>query len=262
MRRDSRFLPPPDAGGWQRVTEADSRSAQSLAQADACAKWLVDRALAAISLLLLTPVLLGLALAVTLESPGPVFFRCRRIGFRGRHFDVLKFRKMRADASGLPLTAPDDARFTRIGAFLAQTKLDELPQLWNVLKGEMSLVGPRPEDPEFVELEPTAYARILNVRPGITGLSQLAFARESEVLDRDDRVGHYVQWLLPVKSGIDALYAERRSLWMDFRILVWTFIAVVLRRDVAVHRETGRLTVRRARTLETAPASLGPTASA
>jgi lipopolysaccharide/colanic/teichoic acid biosynthesis glycosyltransferase len=100
------------------------------------------------------------------------------------------------------------------------------------------------------------------VRPGITGLSQLAFARESEVLDQDDRVGHYVQWLLPMKSGIDELYAERRSLWMDFRILVWTFIAVVLRRDVAVHRETGRLTVRRARTIKAAPASLEPTASA
>jgi lipopolysaccharide/colanic/teichoic acid biosynthesis glycosyltransferase len=264
MRRDSRFVQRLVGGGrWiigvnpQRVNPQ-----KPFARVDACAKWLFDRSIAGLSLVLLAPVLLALAVAVKLDSPGPAFFRCRRIGFRGEPFEVLKFRKMRVDASGLPLTAPDDARFTRIGAFLARTKLDELPQLWNVFTAEMSLVGPRPEDAEFVALEATAYSRILKVRPGITGLSQLAFVRESDILDPTDRVGHYVERLLPAKSGIDRFYAERRSLWMDFRILVWTVVAVGLGRDVAVHRDTGRLNVRRMRDVHAAGASLGPAANA
>jgi lipopolysaccharide/colanic/teichoic acid biosynthesis glycosyltransferase len=244
----------------RRIIEANLRALRS--RADACAKWLLDRCLAGVSLAVLAPLLLVLAVAVKLDSPGPAFFRCRRIGLRGRPFEVLKFRKMRVDASGPPLTAPDDARFTRIGAFLARRKLDELPQLWNVLKGEMSLVGPRPEDAEFVALQATAYSRILTVRPGITGLSQLAFARESDILDPSDRIAQYVERLLPMKSRIDRLYAERRSLSMDFRIVVWTVLAVGLGRDVAVHRDTGRLTIRRTRTVPTTAPSLDPTANA
>jgi lipopolysaccharide/colanic/teichoic acid biosynthesis glycosyltransferase len=157
---------------------------------------------------------------------------------------MLKFRKMHDGASGPALVVPEDERFTRIGAFLARTKLDELPQLWNVLKGEMSLVGPRPEDPHFVELHRKPYEEILAVRPGITGLSQLAFARESEVLDPDDRERHYTERILPQKIRMDRFYATNRSLGMDLRVLWWTARAVVARRDVAVHRETGRLSIR------------------
>jgi lipopolysaccharide/colanic/teichoic acid biosynthesis glycosyltransferase len=141
-------------------------------------------------------------------------------------------------------------RFTRLGSFLARTKLDELPQLINVLKGEMSLVGPRPEDPAFVELRREAYSMILEVRPGITGLSQLAFASETEVLDPDDRMGHYVGRILPQKIGMDTLYAQRRSLGMDLKILWWTLRAVVGHSQVAVHRGTGKLTHRAPRTVE------------
>jgi lipopolysaccharide/colanic/teichoic acid biosynthesis glycosyltransferase len=139
-----------------------------------------------------------------------------------------------------------------LGSFLARTKLDELPQLWNVLKGEMSLVGPRPEDPAFVEVNHRAYATILEVRPGITGLSQLAFAAESDVLDPSDRQGHYVRRILPQKICMDQLYAARRSLRMDLRILWWTARAVVAKREVAVNRETGRLTLRAPRTVPVA----------
>jgi lipopolysaccharide/colanic/teichoic acid biosynthesis glycosyltransferase len=114
----------------------------------------------------------------------------------------------------------------------------------------MSLVGPRPEDPAFVELHQTAYSTILEVRPGITGLSQLAFASESDVLDPDDRLGHYVGRILPQKIGMDQLYAKRRTLGMDVKILWWTLRAVVGGRDVAVHRETARLTRRAPRTAE------------
>ena len=143
------------------------------------------------------------------------------------------------------LTGDVDPRFTRIGRLLARTKIDELPQLWNVLRGEMSLVGPRPEDADFVARHQEEYDEILSVRPGMTGLVQLAFAKEAEILDPDDRVGHYVDRILPQKVHLDLLYARTRTLRMDLRILVWTILPVILRVNVAVNRVTGELTVRR-----------------
>jgi lipopolysaccharide/colanic/teichoic acid biosynthesis glycosyltransferase len=211
------------------------------------AKRLLDIVIAATLLLVLLPLIAMVAAAIRIESRGPAFFRCRRVGFRGRDFSMLKFRKMRDDAQGGALTAPEDDRFTRLGRLLAKTKLDEIPQLWNVLRGEMSLVGPRPEDPGFVALCPDDYRHILEVRPGITGLSQLAFARESEILDPEDRHGHYVGKLLPAKARMDRLYASRRSFGMDLKILFWTAAAVLLRLEVAVHRQSGRLSRRRPR---------------
>jgi lipopolysaccharide/colanic/teichoic acid biosynthesis glycosyltransferase len=205
----------------------------------------LDVLVAALLLLLLFPVIAAVVLAIKLVDPGPAFYRCRRLGYRGRPFDMLKFRKMRGDASGLPLTVAGDARFTRVGRILAETKLDEIPQLWNVIKGEMSLVGPRPEDPQFVALCRNEYEEILQVRPGITGLSQLAFANEGRILDPADRVRHYVERVLPQKTSVDRLYVSRRSIWIDARILAWTAISTLLRQQVAVHRETGRLSLRR-----------------
>ncbi|HSC90980.1 MAG TPA: sugar transferase [Gaiellaceae bacterium] len=209
----------------------------------------LDVSIAAVLLLVLLPLLVIVAAAIKLDSPGPLFFRARRVGFRGSELLMLKFRKMRDDADGPPLTTADDRRFTRVGRVLAATKLDELPQLWNVLRGEMSLVGPRPEDPEFVALEWDAYRTILEVRPGITGLCQLAFAREAEILDEHDRTGQYVERLLPQKARLDALYASRRSLAVDLRVLAWTVAAVLLRCEVAVNRRTGALSLRRRRRL-------------
>jgi lipopolysaccharide/colanic/teichoic acid biosynthesis glycosyltransferase len=175
---------------------------------------------------------------------------------------MLKFRKMRNGVSGPPLTAAQDDRFTRIGRFLANTKLDEIPQLWNVLRGGMGLVGPRPEDPTFVDLHREQFAEILDVRPGITGLSQLAFANEAEILAVEDRLNDYVERILPQKMRLDRLYVERRSLRMDLRILAWTVVAVGFRKDAAVHRETGRLTVRAPRSRQGAPVLADPTRSA
>lgn len=204
-----------------------------------------DATVATVLLSVAAPLMLVLAIAITLESRGPAFFRCRRVGLGGRAFMMLKFRKMFDGAGGPALTAADDDRFTRMGRFLARTKLDEVPQLWNVLRGDMSLVGPRPEDPTLMRLRREAFEPILRVRPGITGLSQLAFARESEILDAHDRTGHYLRHVLPQKLQIDRLYVEQRSFLFDARILAWTAAAVFLRRDVAVHRETGRLSTRR-----------------
>lgn len=224
---------------------------------DAVKRGLDILAASALLLLLAIPIALIVVL-IRIDSPGPGFYRCRRIGFRGREFMMLKFRKMHDDAEGPALTTKSDERFTRFGRFLASSKLDEVPQLWNVVKGQMSLVGPRPEDPSFVEEWADAYETILEVRPGVTGLSQIAFAKESEILDPEDSVGHYLTSILPQKVRMDQLYARRRALLMDGRILFWTVAAVLLRRDVAVHRETGRLNMRRRRTSTQPVGSLQP----
>jgi lipopolysaccharide/colanic/teichoic acid biosynthesis glycosyltransferase len=205
----------------------------------------MDIALSASALLLLSPLFAVIALLVVLDSRGPVFFRADRVGFRGRPLRMLKFRKMKTGARGVALTVSGDVRLTRLGAWLVRTKLDELPQLWHVLRGEMSLVGPRPESPEFVARFREDYDVILRVRPGITGYTQLAFAREGAILDPSDPHGHYVQALLPQKVGLDRLYASRVSIRRDVSILVATFMTLVLRQPVAVHRDTAALSLRR-----------------
>jgi lipopolysaccharide/colanic/teichoic acid biosynthesis glycosyltransferase len=158
---------------------------------------------------------------------------------------MVKFRKMGADAAGPPLTVAGDVRFTRLGRLLAASKLDELPQLWNVLKGDMSLVGPRPEDPSFVALREDDYAEVLRVRPGITGLSQLAFVQEGRILDPYQMHDYYIERLQPQKIHIDKLYARQCSLALNLSILLWTIVAVAFKTDVAVNRTTGKLRIRR-----------------
>jgi lipopolysaccharide/colanic/teichoic acid biosynthesis glycosyltransferase len=211
---------------------------------DGALKRVLDVVVSTTLLVLLAPIVLILAIAIKLESRGPVFYRCLRVGQNGTDLLMLKFRKMHDGAGGPALAAAEDERFTRLGPFLAKTKLDEIPQLWNVLCGEMSLVGPRPEDPTFIGLHSEAYTEILKVRPGITGYCQLAFARENQILDPSGREKHYVERILPQKVGMDRLYASRRSVLVDLRILWWTVYAVLLSREVAVHRETGALNAR------------------
>jgi exopolysaccharide biosynthesis polyprenyl glycosylphosphotransferase len=211
----------------------------------------LDVVCASLLFLILSPVMLIVAALVRLTSPGPALYHQKRVGRHGHVFYVHKFRSMRTDAeskTGAVWAQANDSRVTPIGRFLRRARLDEIPQLWNVLKGEMSLVGPRPEDPAFVELRSDAYSTILEVRPGITGLSQLAFASETEVLDADDRMGHYLDRILPQKIGMDSLYAKQRTLGMDLKVLWWTARAVVGGSDVAVNRESGRLTPRAPRT--------------
>jgi len=195
-------------------------------------------------LVALLPLIIVLAIAIRIDSRGPAFIRLRRVGRNGCEFGMWKFRKMRVGVGGLALTSPDDDRFTRLGSALAKYKLDEVPQFWNVLCGQMSLVGPRPEDPAFVEVQKQAYSKICKVKPGITGLSQLTFARESEILDPENRVADYVGRVLPQKIRLDQMYAERRSIRMDVRILLGTIFVTLFRGQIAVHRDSGRLTVR------------------
>jgi lipopolysaccharide/colanic/teichoic acid biosynthesis glycosyltransferase len=205
----------------------------------------LDIVVAATALVVLSPLIVVIALAIVLESRGPIFYRALRVGHRGRPLLMLKFRKMHPGATGAPLTARQDERFTRIGRLLSKSKLDELPQLWHVLRGEMSLIGPRPEDPAFVALHAEEYEQIVAVRPGVSGLTQLAFADERRILSQDDPMSHYVERLLPQKCAIDRLYASQAGLRTDLRILAWTIVAVVLRQPVAVHRVTGATSLRR-----------------
>jgi lipopolysaccharide/colanic/teichoic acid biosynthesis glycosyltransferase len=236
------YLPASQSEAMRRVE--DAAQAPVVRRERVGAQRVLDVLISATALLLLAPVLGLVALAIKLDSRGPVFYGCRRVGLFGREFAMLKFRKMRTGVKGSPLTALDDERFTRMGTLLAKTKLDEIPQLWNVLTGTMSLVGPRPEDPAFVALRRAEYEPILVVKPGVTGLSQIAFAREMEVLDPADRVGDYVRRLMPQKMSLDELYVRRRSVSMYVLVLWWTLVAVVLRRNVAVNRENGHLNLR------------------
>jgi lipopolysaccharide/colanic/teichoic acid biosynthesis glycosyltransferase len=195
----------------------------------------LDCILAALVLVLAAPLWLAIAVAIVVDERGPVLYRARRVGQGGREFDMYKFRKMRSDAAGPRLTVSGDARFTRVGGFLARTKLDELPQLLNVLRGEMALVGPRPEDPSFVADFPGAFDAITRVRPGITGLSQIQYRDESALLVGDDFEALYRELLLPQKIALDLFYARHRCLALDLRVLAWTVVAIVtgatVRRD-------------------------------
>jgi lipopolysaccharide/colanic/teichoic acid biosynthesis glycosyltransferase len=197
------------------------------------AKRLFDIVFAALALLLLSPVLWAVALWIRLDTPGPVLFRQQRVGQGGRLFAIYKFRTMHVDAeaAGMPLTIGADPRVTHSGAWLRRTKVDELPQFINVLRGDMSVVGPRPEVPRYVARYP-AHLRdiVLSMRPGITDLASIAFRAESELLANSiDPEREYVERILPIKLRYASQYARTRSLWLDMRIIGWTVLAVLNR---------------------------------
>lgn len=200
-------------------------------------KRLFDIACAATALALLAPLLLALALWVRLDSPGPVLFRQQRVGRDSRPFAILKFRTMQvnAEAAGLQITVGQDPRITRAGSWLRRSKLDELPQLLNVLRGDMSMVGPRPEVPRYVALYPTDVREtVLSVRPGITDLASLAFRDESTLLAQSpDPERTYVEEILPTKLRYACDYVRQRSLWLDLRIIARTAMILLGRQDRA-----------------------------
>lgn len=193
-------------------------------------KRLFDLCFAAFGLLLLAPVLLALALWVVWDSPGPAFFRQQRVGRAGRLFRIYKFRTMhpRAEAAGPAITVGADARITRAGHWLRRTKADELPQLFNVLRGDMSLVGPRPEVPHYVALYPdTVRDLVLSVRPGITDRASIEFRDESTLLGQsNDPERTYVEQILPIKLRYAAEYARSHTLWGDLKIIAMTATAL------------------------------------
>ncbi len=191
----------------------------------------VDIVVSGSLLLALSPVIAVAAAAVAAERTGPVFFAQERIGLHGKPFRIHKFRSMRASSGGPEVTTAGDARVTRVGALLRKSKLDELPQLFDVLVGTMSLVGPRPEVARYVELWPEAERElILSVRPGITDPASIAFRNESELLaEASDPELYYREVLLPQKVAMYAEYVRTRSLLGDLRVLIATAWAVVAR---------------------------------
>jgi len=193
----------------------------------AAAKRAYDVFFSGIGLILFSPVLLLLAVAIKLADKGPVFFRQKRVGHRGNPFWILKFRTMivNAERAGLSVTQDGDPRITRIGRILRKTKLDELPQLWNVFRGEMSLVGPRPEVPRYVELYTPEQRKILDLKPGITDLATLEFRREEELLKTAADVERfYLEFCVPRKIELNLLYARDANLLSDTWIILQTVI--------------------------------------
>lgn len=188
------------------------------------AKRLFDVVLAALGLVLLSPLLLAIAAWIRLDSPGPVFFRQERIGRHGVPFRIHKFRTMVQGGQGALITVGADRRITRAGAFLRGAKLDELPQLIDVLRGDMSLVGPRPEVPRYVALYPDAMRdKVLSVRPGITDVASLEYRDEGALLARAADPEHeYVHVVMPAKLQLAAHYVDHASLAFDLRLILRT----------------------------------------
>lgn len=185
---------------------------------------------AGVALLLLAPVLLLIALWIRLDSPGPVLYRQQRVGREGKLFTIYKFRTMRQRSmEGPELTVGADPRITRAGRFLRHYKLDELPQLCNVVQGSMSLVGPRPEVPRYVDCYPPELRRVvLSVPPGITDWAAIRYKDENAILARAaDPERAYVEAVLPVKLDYYVRYVKERSFWGDLRILAHTLGAIV-----------------------------------
>jgi len=177
-----------------------------------------------VGLILLSPLMLLAALAIKLDSPGPIMFRQKRIGKGFHPFLIYKFRTMQ-EASGRrrSLTVGDDPRITPTGRLLRRTKIDEIPQLINVLKGDMSFVGPRPEVPEFVELFRSEYEEILKVRPGITDLASLKYRDEAAVLEQSENPEEeYLRRVLPDKINLSKEYIRRSSFFFDLTLILKT----------------------------------------
>ena len=184
-----------------------------------------DILVAGTGVVLFAPLLILAAVLVKVTSTGPIFFRQNRIGMRFRPFFILKFRSMvqEAPAMGGPITFGRDPRITRIGHFLRQTKLDELPQLLNVLKGDMSLVGPRPEVPHYVEMFREDYEEILEVRPGITDLASIWFRDEATILSQaENPEQEYIEHVLPRKIQLAKQYIQQSSFLLDLVIIFRT----------------------------------------
>lgn len=198
------------------------------------AKRIFDLACVIPGLILLGPLLVLIALCVKFNSRGPVFFRQIRTGLKGKPFSILKFRSMVVDAErqGLQITASGDRRITHVGRILRKTKLDELPQLFNVLWGEMSLVGPRPEVPRYTDLYTPEQAEVLNFLPGITDPASIAFRHEESILAAAANPDEaYVREIMPAKIRINLDYQRKANVFTDCLVILQTFTSILSRKD-------------------------------
>jgi lipopolysaccharide/colanic/teichoic acid biosynthesis glycosyltransferase len=188
-----------------------------------------DLLASAVGLTVLSPILAAIGVLVKLDSPGPVFHIAERVGQHGRTFRLYKFRTMAvgSDRTGPAITTAADARITRTGRFLRRTKLDELPQLFNVLKGDMSLVGPRPESPHYVRLYTPAQREVLRARPGITSAASLEYRDEAALLTGADWETRYIAEIMPRKLSIELEYLAGRTLVRDLQLMMRTILLLL-----------------------------------
>jgi lipopolysaccharide/colanic/teichoic acid biosynthesis glycosyltransferase len=195
------------------------------------AKRIFDLSVSVIFLVLFSPFYLLIAVLIKLDSSGPVHYRALRVGKDGRLFTLLKFRTMKANSSNLgpAITQKSDPRITRIGKILRDFKLDEIPQLWNVIRGDMSLVGPRPEDPRYVEKYSEEQRKVLLVKPGLSSPASIEFRHEEKLLSRqaDGLEEYYVRQVMPEKLKIDLDYVENQSLIRDVAICFKTAYTIL-----------------------------------
>jgi lipopolysaccharide/colanic/teichoic acid biosynthesis glycosyltransferase len=183
----------------------------------------LDLVLGSIALVIAAPILLAVAVAIRLSGDrGPFFYRAIRVGEGTRTITVLKVRTMAAGSAGSRVTLARDPRVTRLGRVIRRFRIDELPQLIGVLRGDLSLVGPRPEDPAYVDLSDPLHRHVFSARPGITGLAQLQFHDEAESLLGPDAERRYREEILPAKLRLDAEYLDHRTTLLDLKILVRT----------------------------------------
>jgi lipopolysaccharide/colanic/teichoic acid biosynthesis glycosyltransferase len=197
-------------------------------------KRLFDIVAAALGLLALGPVFMVVALGIKLDSPGPVLFKQKRVGRNFRSFRIYKFRTMTVESGGSELTVGADPRITRSGRFLRRTKIDELPQLFNILVGDMTFVGPRPEVPSYVELFRRDYEELLKVRPGLTDLASLKYRDESAILaGTENPEAEYIGHLLPDKIRLSKEYIRRSSFSYDLTLIFETLRQILAPRRIA-----------------------------
>lgn len=219
-----------------QVHSGISAPAESVKSVDArgLPRW-VDSLVAFPGLILTAPLIALCGLAIAISSGLPVLFRQTRVGRNGRTFELYKLRTMKPSTGGPQITSGNDARITRLGRFLRHTKLDELPTLWNVLRGDMSLVGPRPEVPRFVSLADPIWQKVLSVRPGITDPVTLQLRSESALLARieGDTEQYYMNELQPSKLKGYVAYLEQRTWRTDLQVILQTFAAVVVPGEVS-----------------------------
>lgn len=193
-------------------------------------KRLFDIVASFIGIILLSPFLIIIAIFIKLGSNGPVFFKQERVGLKGKHFLILKYRTMIVDAEkyGKQITVGKDNRITAVGSFLRKYKLDELPQLFNVLKGDMSLVGPRPEVPRYVKLYSKEQLKVLDVRPGITDLASLRYSDENELLGTvENPEEYYVNVIMKDKLDLNLEYIDKSNVFYDIVIILKTIVKCI-----------------------------------
>lgn len=189
-------------------------------------KWLFDRVVSFLGLIFLSPVMLLVAILIRFKMPGgPVLFKQKRVGKGGEQFTMVKFRSMIVNHGGSSVSVAGEKRITPLGAKLRKYKMDELPELWNVLKGDMSFVGPRPDVPGYADLLQGMDREVLKLRPGITGPASLKYRNEEDILAQvDDPIRYNNEVIFPDKVRINRYYLHHYSFWMDMRIIVATVL--------------------------------------